>query len=264
MEDNIFASINLGMKGFLNPGITEFIDLESAFHSPITISSRSDLARSLGIENLGTSEVMVTLDNTNKKIGSLRIETHNDGNRIFIDNKSNGNFHGNIRFLGRNNVAFFADALERYVALHDIFMRGNDQFLFWGKGSSAVGCSIEIEGTGQGVVVGDDALISSGVWIRNHDMHTVFDLKNRINVSPNPVTTVLERHVWLGQDALLIKCSKVGTGAIVGARALVRKPVPALTAVAGVPARVIREQVSWGRDANNITSMELHSIGMNG
>lgn len=53
-----------------------------------------------------------------------------------------------------------------------------------------------------------------------------------------PVT--IGHDVWLGQGALLKGGVSVGDGAIVAARAVVTRDVPAYAIVAGVPARVVR------------------------
>ena len=129
----------------------------------------------------------------------------------------------------------------RYVALPDVLLRSDRQFLFWGAGASAVGCSLEIEGIGHGMVVGDDALISGGVWLRNYDMHAMHDLRTGARISRPPLDTVIERHVWLGQDALLLSCERVGMGSIIGARSVVKGVVPPRVVAAGTPARVVRD-----------------------
>jgi acetyltransferase-like isoleucine patch superfamily enzyme len=121
---------------------------------------------------------------------------------------------------------------------------------------------MEIEGEGVGVVIGDDALISNGVWIRNHDMHAIHDLRTGARINRQPVQTVLERHVWLGHDAMLLNAERIGMGAIVGTRALVKGTVPPRVVVAGTPARVIREGVSWGRSNNGMTGAERLAIGL--
>ena len=46
--------------------------------------------------------------------------------------------------------------------------------------------------------------------------------------------------VWIGLDAMIMCGVTIGDGAVVGARALVRKDVPPYAVVAGVPARVRR------------------------
>jgi acetyltransferase-like isoleucine patch superfamily enzyme len=116
------------------------------------------------------------------------------------------------------------------------------------------------------VAIGDDALISSDVWIRNHDMHAIVDLRSGHRVDRAPVDVIVERHVWIGQNAMLLNCQRVGAGAIVGAQSLVKNTVAGCVAVGGVPARLLRSEVSWGRDAVGMTEAErqlvarLHAI----
>ncbi|SMF13265.1 Acetyltransferase (isoleucine patch superfamily) [Alteromonadaceae bacterium Bs31] len=56
-----------------------------------------------------------------------------------------------------------------------------------------------------------------------------------------PATTVIEHDVWIGQSAILLPgCKRVGTGAIIGAGAIVTKDVPPYAIVAGSPAKVLR------------------------
>ena len=110
--------------------------------------------------------------------------------------------------------------------------------------------------------IGDDALISGGVWIRNHDMHAIHDLSTGAQIGRPAVDTVLERHVWLGQDAMLLQVERIGMGSIVGARSLLKGRVQPHVAMAGIPARVIRRDVSWGRDLEGMTNAERASIGL--
>ena len=52
-------------------------------------------------------------------------------------------------------------------------------------------------------------------------------------------------HVWIGQNAAILKGVTIGDGAIVAANAVVTKDVPAHCAVGGNPAKVIKENVYW-------------------
>src|SRR5215475_12846433 len=51
---------------------------------------------------------------------------------------------------------------------------------------------------------------------------------------------VLGNDVWIGHGAIILPGRKIGTGAAIGAGAVVSKDVPAYAVVAGVPAKVIR------------------------
>ena len=51
--------------------------------------------------------------------------------------------------------------------------------------------------------------------------------------------------VWIATNALILPGVTIGDGAIVAAGAVVTKDVPAKCMVAGVPARIIKENVEW-------------------
>jgi acetyltransferase-like isoleucine patch superfamily enzyme len=53
---------------------------------------------------------------------------------------------------------------------------------------------------------------------------------------------VIGDDVWIGHGAAVIGAVTVGTGSIIGARALVREDVPPYSVVGGVPARVLRKR----------------------
>ena len=52
-------------------------------------------------------------------------------------------------------------------------------------------------------------------------------------------------HVWIGINVTILKGVKIGDGAIIAAGAVVTRDVPERCLAAGVPARVIKNNVSW-------------------
>jgi acetyltransferase-like isoleucine patch superfamily enzyme len=227
------------------------------------IGGNEQEARDLGIESIGRAEPTIVVTDRTRRLGRIRIEAAGRDATLFFDNRNwGGNCHANIRILGNDTVLFFNEIGDSYVALPDLYLRSDGQFLFWGRLASAVGCNMEIEGVGHGVVIGDDALISGGVWIRNYDMHAMHDLHTGNFITRPPVDTVLERHVWLGQDAMLLSCERIGMGSIVGARSLLKQSLPSCVVAAGTPARVVRTGTSWGRNTYGMTAAERVSIGM--
>lgn len=56
-----------------------------------------------------------------------------------------------------------------------------------------------------------------------------------------PATTHIGSDVWIGHNALILPgCNSIGHGAIIGAGAVVTKPVPDYAVVAGNPAKLIK------------------------
>ncbi len=256
------AAAELRLATLLNPCVTS-LTAAALGALPMTIFGAADpeLQR-IGLHLSGHSDVTVIVADPDRPVGQVHIEVGGAGNCLLFDNRAScGNLHANIRLLGSDSAVVFDRLDDGYVSLQDVFLRSNRQVMLWGAGATAVGCSIEIEGEDRSVVIGDDALISSGIWIRNHDMHAVHDLRSGERINRPPVDTVLERHVWLGQNALLLNCQRIGAGSIVGAMSLVKGVVGECVAVAGAPARVIRYQVSWGRQASGMTDAERAALG---
>lgn len=54
-------------------------------------------------------------------------------------------------------------------------------------------------------------------------------------------TGMIEDKVWIGINSTILPGVRIGYGAIVGAGSVVTKDVPAMTIVAGNPARIIKK-----------------------
>lgn len=113
---------------------------------------------------------------------------------------------------------------------------------YFGKGLISIGSSWNIFKTR--LVVGDNHLASWEVFARNHDGHAIFDHETKAPLN-NPRDILIGPHVWLGQRSYVVKGVEIGEGAIVGACAVVTKPVEPRCAVAGNPAKVVRRNVDW-------------------
>lgn len=110
------------------------------------------------------------------------------------------------------------------------------------------------------ITIGNNVTISFGVMIYDHDSHSL-DYRDRQNdilkiletqnlnndienknwgcVKSAPI--VIGDNVWIGFQAAILKGVTVGEGAIIAAKAVVTKNVPAWSVVAGNPARVVKE-----------------------
>lgn len=93
--------------------------------------------------------------------------------------------------------------------------------------------------TCQGTIeIGEGTAIGRDVIIRNFDGHKI---KGEIISAPIHIG----KHVWIGQRAIILKGVTIGDGAVIAAGAIVTKDVPPGCVVAGIPAKVIRENVEW-------------------
>ena len=84
------------------------------------------------------------------------------------------------------------------------------------------------------IVIGRRAKIGNNVVIVDHD----HDYRNG-NVGYKTSPVVVGEGVWIGANAVILKGSRIGDGAVIAAGAVVRGDIPAGAVAAGVPASVI-------------------------
>lgn len=99
----------------------------------------------------------------------------------------------------------------------------------------AIRCKKEIR-------IGKGAAIARGVTIIDSDAHEIF-IGDQSQATTGPVN--IGEHVWIGTGATILKGVTIGDGAIVATGSVVTRNVPQKTIVAGVPAKVIKENVEW-------------------
>src|SRR5690606_32268127 len=92
------------------------------------------------------------------------------------------------------------------------------------------------------VRIGSDVMIAGNVQIYDNISHPVSPGRRLAHDSitlEEATPVVIGDNAWIGTGALILRAS-VGENSIVAAGAVVTKPVPPITLVAGYPARVIR------------------------
>ena len=109
------------------------------------------------------------------------------------------------------------------------------------------------------IIIGDDVTIAWGVWVYNHDSHSLDWQKRREDIRAvyedlqagrdmlaskdwTSVGTAPIRicdKAWIGMNAILLKGVTIGEGAVVGAGSVVTHDVPPWTVAAGNPAKVV-------------------------
>ncbi len=93
------------------------------------------------------------------------------------------------------------------------------------------------------VRIGRDCLIAGEVRIFDNNNHPVDPERRRVRA---PITeaevapVIIEDNAWIGMRSIIMKGVRVGHSAIVGAGSVVTSDVPALSIVAGNPARVVK------------------------
>jgi acetyltransferase-like isoleucine patch superfamily enzyme len=92
------------------------------------------------------------------------------------------------------------------------------------------------------VTVGDGSGLSWNASVMDSDLHPI---ANGGDWGSPEAPVTIGNHVMVAAGAMVLKGVCIGDGAIVAAGAVVTRDVPPASAVAGNPARVVREHVDW-------------------
>ncbi|WP_419253263.1 acyltransferase [Caulobacter sp. ErkDOM-YI] len=118
--------------------------------------------------------------------------------------------------------------------------------LLVGAGTTMVQVSIQLHEPGQ-IIFGEDCMVSSQAYVSLSDIHPIYDRATgqRANAAAD---VIIGDHVWLGLRSMIMKGAKIGDGAVVAAGAILSGSAPDHAIMAGVPARVVRENIIWRRE----------------
>lgn len=96
------------------------------------------------------------------------------------------------------------------------------------------------------ISIGHHVVISERVVLRDSDNHSIQNME-AISSYESAVTARIEigDHVWIGMNVIVLKGVTIGEGAIVAAGSVVNKDVPPHCLVAGVPAKVVKTNITW-------------------
>lgn len=112
------------------------------------------------------------------------------------------------------------------------------------------------------IEIGNDVTMAWGITFYDHDSHSTqweyrqydntqcyedYHNHNGNNIANKDWSHVVSKpivvkdKVWIGFDVTILKGVEIGEGAVIGAKSVVTKDVPAWTVVAGNPARVVKQ-----------------------
>jgi len=221
----------------------------------------------------------IDVTDISKKTTKVRII--GDNNTVSILNKTKKNPKIIVKIDGYNNQVIIDDLNQEFTGKLYIYIWGNNSSVKIGKNfslglnlsinlgdSSArdfkidnVHCKIgencrfedvfiQTDNSNNTISIGDNCLFSSDVNLYNTDSHPIFDkttgkLINCVN------DMKIGNSCWLGKGCSILKGVTVPNGTIVGWKSVVSKSIDKeYCAVAGVPAKIVKENVTWDKFAS--------------
>jgi acetyltransferase-like isoleucine patch superfamily enzyme len=199
-----------------------------------------------------------------KVIGRNHIHIHGDKNRLIINDSLLLNIEVDV--IGSNIFIEFGEGCQLSNTL--IRIRGNNHKIVIGKQCSYQGGQLWIEDhdcaltignhttvveakigvtePGSMITIGEECMFAHGIELRCGDSHSIIDLETgkRINYAKD---IYIGKHVWFASDVMVLKGVCIGDDSVVASRALVTKSFPANSLIGGVPASVMKENITWNR-----------------
>ncbi|PLX18684.1 MAG: acetyltransferase [Candidatus Muiribacterium halophilum] len=94
-----------------------------------------------------------------------------------------------------------------------------------------------LDGSGGGLIIGDNCAISAGVHIYTHD--TVEKIINDKEIQTSPVK--IGNNCYLGPNSVISKGVTIGDRVVIGTNSFVNKDIPSNCKAFGTPARIVEQ-----------------------
>jgi acetyltransferase-like isoleucine patch superfamily enzyme len=190
----------------------------------------------------GATKELIALDG---HVTGHDIILHDGPLRILVGQQSRLSFGNGCRIgknvsiiLEQNSSAVFGDGCQLYdhCAIH---LRSN-AVLRIGSGASLSQTTIDCF---REIVIGDNFLTGKDVHVRDGDGHDILGLG-----APNcPEKIMIGQNVWLGAGVAVLKGVQLGDNCIAGHNAVLAKSFPPNSLLAGNPAQILKQNVSWSQ-----------------
>lgn len=175
--------------------------------------------------------------------------------RCQFDIEGNDNVIEIAEHVRLNNVLFYIHGnnchvkIGRWVRISEggeFWLEDNGTWVNIGDGTGIERTHFAATEDGCGIEIGKNCMFSNDIDIRTGDSHSIVNLKGeRIN---QPSSVYIGNHVWIGAHVSILKGVHISPNCIVGMRSVITAHPPPYSQgaiIAGTPARIIKENVSW-------------------
>ncbi|MCR5208200.1 MAG: acyltransferase [Eubacterium sp.] len=193
------------------------------------------------VEELESLKNNKIIGSENLKMNNSRIMFGGTGNILIVEEGVTLN-NSKIEFRFDNSVVYLSSSKHVYYLNVTVY---RESVCFIGKNNYMNGALNIIASERRHVFIGDSGLFSFGVWIRTADPHLIYSTVNKKRINPSK-SVYIGDHVWLGQNVLVLKGTRICSGSIIGAGAVCTgKETPSNEAWGGNPAHRVSKDLFW-------------------
>ncbi len=177
-----------------------------------------------------------TVDLRNLKInGTVEIFIYGDNNKIIFQENTSV---GDLLKIRIGNVS-------------KNFGKANNTELIIGKNTSFGSAEYTTYNCNAKCIIGDNCMFAFGIQLFNTDAHPVFDFSSGAIINKVKGITIGE-HCWIGANSTILKNTVLAEDTIIGWGSVVSgKHTVSHCALAGNPAKIVKENITWNKDGSN-------------
>ncbi len=153
-----------------------------------------------------------------------------------------------FRIVGNNNIIEIGDNVS-IAPGGSIWTEGNNCRIKISDNCSFRG-SLQIiaqEDNSQ-IFIGNDCMFSNHIIVQTSDSHAIYEVASMSRTNPAKNISI-GNHVWVGPGCRILRGTIIGDNSIIGSGSIVTKEIPNNVTAVGVPAKVVREGITWSREA---------------
>lgn len=196
----------------------------------------------------------------------MKEHTYLNDKKQFDGNSNLISLYDLLKKLIRKLIIEKKEKYNRYLSTADYFIDRWEraEFMGFGEGTSVydsclvlgdvhvgkntwIGPYTILDGSGGGLMIGDNCAISAGVHIYTHD--TVDHIINGASLSYKPVS--IGNHVYIGPQSVIAKGVTIGDYVVIGANSFVNHDIESWSKAIGNPAKIVGTSRTEKKDDSN-------------
>ena len=150
-----------------------------------------------------------------------------------------------ISIIGNNNELLIEEGCIIKIAHFKLEELNNKIMVKAGTTIEEAHLAVSEEGTE--IVIGKDCMLSTNIRITTSDSHSILNLIDRKRINPAK-SIIIGDHCWIGTRVTINKGVRIEDNSVIASNSLVTKSFPANVIIGGIPAKVLRNGITWLRE----------------
>lgn len=152
-----------------------------------------------------------------------------------------------IKIQGSNNVINLLDGVRIYESC-EFLIEGDNCEISIGNFTTIGSANIFCGESNTKIMIGNNCMLSRLINIDTSDFHSIIDLSTQKRIN-QPKNVFIGNKVWIGYNSTINKGAIINNNTIIATKSIIAgREYSQNVIIGGVPAKVIRENITWSRE----------------